>query len=219
MRAPVNLQAVLLALGMLLPAYALAQASHLPRDATTQASHSGSWTLGVGGSVATRYTYKTSRSMSVEEATQDDILGNTWLASLSLNQGLDSSLSLQGGLDYFQQQHRGWLETAHIGCLSAGIRWSTTRHEAARPYVEVSPALFIGTWSDDLHHDSITSIRPGVVVGTGIVMGPASSRMRLDLGVKGHLSADWAGLTNPDRYSEYHGVKRMSFGAKLLVML
>jgi hypothetical protein len=173
-----------------------------------------SWVLGLGGSAASPYTYRT---LHFSFGDFDESFGYTWMASIGVNRRLRGLTSLQAGFDYFhEQEDLGEWQSVQLACLSAGIRRSFDRNERARPYIEILPALYAGKWSDDLRDYSVSSLRPGLVAGLGVV-GPLVGRVRIDVGMKAHLSTEWPSLGGQfSGRDAYHGVKRFSLGARIL---
>jgi len=169
------------------------------------------WQIGLGGSLSSSYTYK---KLHYSFGDFDYSFGHALVASLSVTRKLGRNTALQTCADYFQQEQGS--ESVGMACMGIGVRASFDPEERARPYLEMMPAVYAGRWSDDIRGNSITSVRPGLVAGMGIV-GPLAGPIQFDLSLRGHLSAGWPALR--DSYlgsDEYHGVKRMTIGARLI---
>jgi hypothetical protein len=179
---------------------------------------SPTWSIGLGGSVASPYNYLNySRTIPNFNIVVDYDLSfdRTWMASLSVGRRLGGSTWLQTGFDYFTQEDPSEGLSVRMGCSAVGVRYEFDPDERARPYVELLPALFIGRWTSELTHESATNPRPGVTAGIGLV-GPVAGRISLDVGIKGYLSADWPSVGYPLGRPDYDGVKRWTLGGKVL---
>src|SRR6266850_1123361 len=131
-------------------------ASPLPEQQTFRSP----WTLGVGISATTPYSYHTNRSFLGSQSREDEF-GHALLATLALNREVGKKSSIQASLDHFYAQEG---IKARIMSFSTGVRrfLGADRHE----YVECLPAVYLGRWAD-VGEYSITSLRPGFQIGIG----------------------------------------------------
>jgi len=148
------------------------------------------WQIGFGGSVATKYAYKT---LHFSFGDVDEHMDDTFMGTVSVARHLNGSLSLQTSLDYVNQLDPGPGERSRMASLAVGLRALLVPERRAHPYVEAMPALYGAKWTDEFSERSISSLRPGVLAGMGVVRD-LGNRVHLDLGVRGHLSSPWPGL-------------------------